>query len=174
VIKMDVSGLSPAEFETIALARARSLTPSVDEHAMRASFNLIRTTNSLVQALEETVHRPSGWSWAGFRVMFIIWMAGEIEARNISRLASVTRQTVSSVLGTLERDGLIMRTRSTTGDTRLVAVRLSKHGEESLTSAFARHNALESRWFSSLTAEEQDVLAHLLARVLEHSESPGV
>ncbi|WP_199434761.1 MarR family winged helix-turn-helix transcriptional regulator [Qaidamihabitans albus] len=168
----DPSMVTPADFEELAVAAVRRDTAGLDETAMRAGFNLVRAANSLVQAAERKVHRPAGWSWPGFRVLFIVWICGEVEARNISRLAGVTRQTTSSVLTTLERAGFIERERCSVEDRRLVAVRLTQQGLEQVQPTFARHNRLESQWFACLTGEEQRLLAGLLARVLSHGGEP--
>ena len=77
---------------------------------MRASFDLIRASTRLVQRLEAEVHREAGWSMAGFRVMFCIWVAGELEPRDIARLSGLSRAAVSSVLNTLSpREELVLR-----------------------------------------------------------------
>ena len=56
---------------------------------------------------------------AGFRLMFCIWVADELEPRELAHLAGLTRASVSSALNTLERDGLIERSRESE-DRRLV------------------------------------------------------
>jgi DNA-binding MarR family transcriptional regulator len=170
---LDASAVTSAQFGGYAVETARQRHGELDEAAMRVGFNLTRAANALVQASEESIHRKHGWSWAGFRVMFIIWLFPTIEARNIARLAAVTRQTTSSVLATLERDGLVERARVSAHDRRLLTVRLTRRGQRAVRAAFAEQNAFEQRWFDCLTADEQRTLADLLERVLSHSVHPA-
>jgi DNA-binding MarR family transcriptional regulator len=163
---LDATDVTSVRFGAFAVDLAGQRYAELDPAAMRVGFNLTRAANALVQASEEAIHRRYGWSWAGFRVMFIIWLFETIEARNIARLAAVTRQTTSSVLATLERDGLVERARVSTQDRRLLTVRLTGRGREALGAAFAEQNALERRWLDCLTEAEQETLADLLERVL--------
>ena len=116
----DASGAD--SFEAAATTRVSDTHPDADLAALRASFDLIRLSTQLVHLVESNVHRPAGWSMAGFRVMFCVWVAGEMEPREIARFSGLSRAAVSSVLNTLERDGLVERHRES-GDRRLVTVR---------------------------------------------------
>ena len=136
-------------FESAAAAQAAKTYPDADLLALRASFNLIRVSTLLVHRLESTVHRDAGWSMAGFRVMFCVWVAGEMEPREIARFSGLSRAAVSSVLNTLERDGLVARHREST-DRRLVTVRLTDEGEERLRAAYSRENDMERAFFARL------------------------
>lgn len=160
--------------EDAAVAHARQFVPGLDETAMRVGINLVRASNVLTQVAESSVHRKLGLSWPGFRILFIIWTYGELEARRITRIAGVTRQTVSSVLSNLERDGFISRTRSQGKDRRLISVRLSDLGFARVEEAISQHNALESALFACLDQDEQAVLSGLLVRVVAaNSASTG-
>jgi DNA-binding MarR family transcriptional regulator len=136
-------------FESAAAAQVAKTYPDADLLALRASFNLIRVSTLLVHRLESTVHRDAGWSMAGFRVMFCVWVAGEMEPREIARFSGLSRAAVSSVLNTLERDGLVARHREST-DRRLVTVRLTDEGEERLRAAYSRENDMERAFFARL------------------------
>jgi len=165
---VNMNSLRAREFEDVALAATREEVPDLDLRAFHVGFNLVRAASTLVQHSEELIHRPAGWTWSGFRVMYIVWIAGEIEARDISRLAGVTRQTTSSVLSTLERDGLIERTRDSTTDRRLVTVRLTPEGAAGAREAMIAQNKLEASWLAGLTEAEGLMLGDLLKRVLIH------
>ena len=163
----DTASLTAADFEWAAYSRSKSALPELDDVAFFAGLNLVRAAASLVQVSEERVHRPLGWSWAGFRVMYIIWILGEAEARSISRLAGVTRQTTSSVLATLERDGLVARTRSMI-DRRLVGVTLTERGEEGVRTALNAQNRLTAERLGGLDRQELEQLGALLRKALLH------
>lgn len=144
--------------------------PGADLDALRASFDLIRASTRLVQRLEAAVHTRAGWSMAGFRVMFCVWVGAELEPRDIARLSGLSRAAVSSVLNTLERDGLVERTRES-HDRRLVTVRLSGDGERRLVAAYADQNEVEQAFFGGLSGSERRALADRLAGLAAQQES---
>jgi DNA-binding MarR family transcriptional regulator len=158
------------EFERIAVDAVAAAVPDADLDALRASFDLIRASTRLVQRLEAEVHRDAGWSMAGFRVMFCVWVNGELEPRDIARLSGLSRAAVSSVLNTLERDGLVERFRES-DDRRLVTVRLTDDGAARLVAAYARQNEVEQDFFGSLSAGDRRRLARDLAGLLESRPS---
>ena len=119
--------LDAGEFEAAAVETVAEAVPGADLDALRASFDLIRAATRLTQRLEAEVLRDAGWSMAGFRAMFCVWIGGELEPRDIARLSGLSRAAVSSVLNTLERDGLVERFRES-DDRRLVTVRLTPDG----------------------------------------------
>jgi len=157
-------------FERSALAAVSEAAPTTDLDALRASFDLIRASTLLVQRLEAEVHHPAGWSMAGFRVMFCVWVAGGLEPRDIARLSGLSRAAVSSVLNTLERDGLVERSRES-ADRRLVTVRLTTDGERRLVAAYEQQNVVERHFFAALGRERIDGFAGDLANLLEHRSS---
>lgn len=171
-----VKGLtnSPAavRFEEQAVARLADVAPAVDQDVMTAMFNLVRASTRVVQDLELTVHRPAGWSWAGFRIMFTVLVAGPLEERELARLAGVTRASISAVLNTLERDGLVARARRS-GDRRLVTVDLTAFGRDRLLDVYAGHHAAERVWLAGLSREEVRQLSGLLRKVLGAQGVPG-
>lgn len=160
------------EFEAIAIDRVSGLTPDLDAGAFSLAFNVIRLANRMVADLETEVHSEAGWSWAGFRILFAVLVHGELEPREISRLSDVTRASVSSVLNTLERDGLVVRLRESE-DRRLVTVRLTELGSRKIVEAFAAHNARESKWSSVLTESERQQLTSLVRKVLDGGPGNG-
>ena len=158
--------LDAGEFERVAVDAVSAAVPEADLDALRASFDLIRASTRLVQRLEAEVHREAGWSMAGFRVMFCVWVGGELEPRDIARLSGLSRAAVSSVLNTLERDGLVARFRES-DDRRLVTVRLTSDGAERLVAAYRRQNEVEQDFFGALSAADRRRLARDLAGLLD-------
>ncbi len=159
--------LDARTFEEAAAGRVGADIGHADMEALRASFDLIRASTRLVQHLERHVHRPAGWSMAGFRVMFCVWVAGELEPREIARLSGLSRAAVSSVLNTLERDGLVRRYRES-ADRRLVTVRLTAEGERGVRQAYAEQNEQERAFFDALSPTQLSDLTDTLRAMLEH------
>jgi DNA-binding MarR family transcriptional regulator len=153
-------------FDDLARRRVAEFAPGTDLDAMTVVFNVIRLANRMVWDLESTVHRRRGWSWAGFRILFTLWIAGPLEPRALARLSAVTRASISSVLNTLERDGLVDRRRDSP-DRRIVTVDLTDEGRAQVAEAFREHNAREQAWVSTLAPGERVALAGMLHRLLE-------
>ncbi len=167
--------LDAQTFEEAAAGRVGERIDDADLDALRASFDLIRVSNRLVQHLERRVHRPAGWSMAGFRVMFCVWVAGELEPREIAHLSGLSRAAVSSVLNTLERDGLVRRYRESS-DRRLVTVRLTDAGEHGVRQAYAAQNRQERAFFDALSPTQLRELTATLQTMLQHripADVPG-
>ena len=158
--------LNAREFEAAAIGKVRDSVPDADLAALRASLDLIRLANRWWAHLEQEVHRPAGWSMAGFRLMFVLWVAGDLEPRDLARLSGLGRPSVSSALNTLERDGLVERSREA-DDRRLVTVRLTDDGRQRIGEAYRRQNAVEHDFFGAIGRSELRGLADVLQRLLE-------
>lgn len=164
-----------ATFEDLARATAASWGPTVDLDVLTVALNIVRVSNLLTQDLESRVHRPYGWSWAGFRVMFAVLVTEGAQPREVARLAGVSRASVSGVLNTLERDGLVIRERGS-ADRRIVTVRLTDRGRRATVEAFKRNHQIEKAWLATLDRSEIQRLISLLHRIHsphKHTEVVG-
>jgi DNA-binding MarR family transcriptional regulator len=155
-----------------AIDRVSRELPGIDPLAMRLVLTLHRAANMLVYDLESTVHRPRGWSWPGFRVLFAVWLTGPVEARKVAELSGMSRAAVSALVNTLERDGLVIRERAPY-DGRAVLLSLTDQGRRAITTAFQAHNEREQEWAGSLSAQEQRTVIDLLGKLTAHSASVG-
>ena len=54
-----------------------------------------------------------GLSFTAFTVMWVLWVWGELESRELAVDAGITKGTLTGVVGTLERRGLVARRRDT-------------------------------------------------------------
>jgi len=138
--------------------------PEAVEHA-ELVFNLTRLHHRLSRDFEG-VHRRRGWTWAGFRIMNVLWAVGSAELRDIARLSGSSRAAVSSALNTLERDGLVCRSRDN-ADRRLVRAELTRHGQLALREAMREQGDREREWLSALPAADQRRLSVLLAALAD-------
>ncbi|GAA2474502.1 MarR family transcriptional regulator [Streptomyces thermolineatus] len=151
-----------------AITRTVQELPDVDRRAMRLVLTLHRAANMLVYDLESTVHRPRGLSWPGFRVLFVIWLTGQVEAKKVAELSGMSRAAVSALVGTLERDGLVVKERAP-HDGRAVHLGLTEEGRETITDAFSAHNVREQEWTGALSEDEQTTLIALLEKMTTRS-----
>lgn len=149
----------------------REFAPGSDIDALMVCFNLIRATDRLNQDLETNVHRPAGLTWAAYRLMFAIRSAGPQTPLQVARLTNVSQASVSSVLKTLERNGLIRREPSER-DGRSVTVHLTPAGNGVLSELFRRNNDREIEWASALTPAERETLVRLLRKLRAHEPPP--
>lgn len=157
------------DFEDDAADRVAAL--GLDPTTFRAMFGVFRLGGRMFSDLETTIHRPAGWSLAGFRVMFILWVLGPVESHEIARLAGLSRAAISSAVNTLERDGLVDRRREST-DRRVVTVYLTDDGAARLEAAYARQNDRERQLFGDLTDAELTTLTELMRRI-SSNRPPG-
>jgi DNA-binding MarR family transcriptional regulator len=160
-------------FPQHALQEARSRLPELDADAMRLVLLLHRVTNALVYDLESSVHRPRGWSWAGFRLLFVLWISGPVEGKQAAALSGMSRAAVSNLVNTLDRAGLVCRETSPT-DARAVLLSLTPAGAKQFDDAFGEHNAREREWAALLTRDERRQLITLLAKLSHGARSDWV
>ena len=157
-------------FDELTRQASVEMQPDADLEAMEFGLTLVRAGNRLQQDLENHVHRPAGMTWASFRVLFVIRSAGTTSPRQVARLSSISSASASSVLNTLERYDMILRTRNE-NDGRGITLSLTPKGEQAVTELFIRNNERAAEWATLFTPEEKKQLASLLHRVL-NAEAP--
>jgi len=150
------------EFEDRAAEKMDSL--GLDSAHFRGMFGIFRISSRMYNDLETWIHRPAGWSLAGFRIMFMLWVIGPSESSEIARLSGLTRAAISSSVNTLERDGLVERRRESE-DRRLVTLHLTDDGARRLEAAYRAQNKREEQLLGALTSEELATLTDLMRRV---------
>jgi DNA-binding MarR family transcriptional regulator len=133
-------------------------------------FNLSRLLNRLSQDFE-SAHRRYGWTWAGFRIMNVLWAQGTVELRDLARLTGSSKASISSAVNTLERNGLVRRSRDC-ADKRQVRLSLTQQGNTELRKGIPVQSRQERRWFDVLSVVEQQQLAALLARLADQPTPP--
>ncbi|WP_312858338.1 MarR family winged helix-turn-helix transcriptional regulator, partial [Pseudonocardia pini] len=106
-------------FAQPAIDETAARLPGTDRSAMGLVLLLTRVASGLTYDLESTVHRPAGWSWSAWRLLFTLWISGPVESRRAAELSGMSRAAVSSLTNTLSAAGLLERT-SAAGDGRSV------------------------------------------------------
>lgn len=156
-----------------AVERASTELPEIDPEATRLVLMLSRAAGMLVYDLEASVHRPRGLSFPGFRVLFVLWVAGRLESGRVAELTGTSRAAVSALVKTLERDGFVHR-RHLEHDRRTVELSLSERGEAEIASTFAAHNRREQLWAQGLSREERETMVVLLRKIMERRRAEEV
>ena len=151
-------------FADVALDRTVDRRPETDRSAMAMVLLLYRVSSAVVYDLESTVHRPAGWSWSAFRLLFTLWISGPQEASRAAELAGMSRAAVSSLSRTLSTAGLVDRGPDER-DRRGVVLALSAEGTNRLEATLHAHNQRESEWAALLTPEELEVFNGVLGKL---------
>lgn len=146
------------------LAERKVSGMTLDLRAMAAVSNVYRVAMRARNHFEQGVLRDSGLTWTGFVTLWVLWLWGEMQTRWLAEEVGVNRSTLSGVLNTLERRGLIRR-RGHETEGRLVLAELTPAGEALIDDLFPRFNAEESFIVSRLSAGQQDDLADILRTI---------
>jgi len=162
--------LNVVDFAVEMIARRK---PHASPLASRLIVDLTRVADVVVYDIESTVHRPQGWSWSAFRVLFTLWLTGPLESRRITTMTGMSRAAVSALIGTLERDGLVTR-RPAPSDHRTREVALTDTGLDTVDRVFDEHNEREQLWASTLSVDEQKELARLLEKLSHAVDERGI
>lgn len=169
-------GSRQAGFGSGASALAREVSPGVEDRAIRFGLSLFRAANRFQRDLEVTVHRPSGVTWAGYRVLFAIRALGQVDQavrpKDLARFSSVSTAGISSVIDTLEGAGYVRRARDS-ADRRVTTVHLTEEGCRLVDELYRRNLRREGDWITALTDDEVDTLARLLDKLIAHRPGPA-
>jgi DNA-binding MarR family transcriptional regulator len=157
----DPDGLLPAERKV--LERLGHLP--LDFRAMWAVSNLFRASAAIRRHMESKVLADDRLSWTSFVALWVLWVWGEMESRDLAAAVGISRPTSTGVVTTLERRGLVQRRRNA-ADGRMVRVSLTDTGESKIGELFPRFNAEEAAVTAHLSPEEQEAMAAMLRSML--------
>ncbi|PXY22242.1 MarR family winged helix-turn-helix transcriptional regulator [Prauserella muralis] len=132
-------------------------------------LTLNRAANIVTYDLEASVHRPRGRSWSGFRLLFVTWLAGPLEAKKAAELTGMSRAAVSNLAKTQVADGLLERMPAER-DGRSVLLSLTERGRQEMVELFAEQNEREYEWATVLTEAEQRILVMLLDKLVTNRD----
>jgi MarR family transcriptional regulator, organic hydroperoxide resistance regulator len=144
----------------------------VDHEAMAAVSNLYRAAGVVRNHVERTVLAEHDLTWTAWVVLWVVWVWREIETRHAASEAGISKSTLTGVVGTLERRGLITR-RTHPGDGRRVLLTLTPKAAALMTDTFPAFNQVETMAVEPLTEEETRVLTRALRKIVTHLEQPG-
>jgi MarR family transcriptional regulator, organic hydroperoxide resistance regulator len=137
----------------------------LDFGAMAVVSNVFRASTAVRRHLENRVLAPHRLSWTSFVVLWVLWVWGEMESRDVAAAVGVTRSTCTGVVSTLERRELVRRTRGT-ADARMVRVSLTASGTRLIECLFPEFNTEEATLTAHLSASQREALAGALRSLL--------
>ena len=147
--------------------------PSGDPSATECAQNLLRTSNLFLDADTRGLRRH-GLSIAARILLATLEGAGEpLSQSAIAGRLFVTGASVSSLVDTLERGGLVRRIRSTS-DRRVVLVELTDEALPVVDASLAEVTTLHAHEFAVLDEQERETLVRLLAKVAASIEALDV
>jgi DNA-binding MarR family transcriptional regulator len=156
-----------AETERAVAERLRGL--SVDMSAMAVVGNIYRAAGSVRNYFERTVLRPQELTWTAWVVLWVVWIWGEIETRHVAAEAGISKGTLTGVVGTLERRGLLAR-HGHPADGRRVLLSMTAAGSELMEKLFPEFNRAEQLVVANLTEPDKLLLAQALRAIVQHVE----
>ncbi len=160
-------GLLPAERKVLdALGHL-----PLDFRAMWAISNLFRSSTAIRRHMESQVLAADRLSWTSFVGMWVLWVWGEMEAREFAAAVGISRPTATGVMTTLEARGYVTR-RKDAKDGRMVIVELTAAGRSTIESLFPKFNSEESAVAAHLSQAQQESLAAMLRSLLRSVAGP--
>lgn len=135
-----------------------------DFEALLAVSNIYRAANAVRNRMEREVLTSFGLSWGGFTILFVLWVWGDRETGQLAEDCGLAKGTLSGMLTTLEKTGLVERSRHPE-DGRRVWVTLLEEGRQTIESVFPEFNRYEAKFTADLDHDERRELARLLRRV---------
>ena len=156
---------SPADFE-------RDAAPGAQALATECVLNLLRTRDQVWARVERIVRRHGIPSPAGFLILTIVDGAGTpLHPSEISRRMFVTAGTMTGLIATLEKRGLVTAARSG-GPGPRVLVSITEEGRRVQKRAVRELDVANVRWFACFSEDEKLLLLKLLAQLDAYLSSP--
>ena len=140
----------------------------LDFRAMAVVSNLFRSSAAIRRHMEARVLAADRLSWTSFVVLWVLWVWGDLEARELAAAVGISRPTGTGVVKTLEARSYVTR-RKGAADGRLVIVSLTPEGRTKIEQLFPRFNAEEVAVTDHLEGEQQDALASMLRSLLRRA-----
>jgi len=139
--------------------------PDLDPTALLACIVLLRTGSDLLAGLQKILARH-GLSQGGFLTLIVLNRDPEEELTpsSLAHKVGVTRATMTGLLDTLAKDGLVERVQHD-GDRRRVVVRLTAGGRKRLDGILPGYYRQVTRMMAGVGPKERKTLIGILEKV---------
>ncbi|HEX7588784.1 MAG TPA: MarR family transcriptional regulator [Anaerolineae bacterium] len=147
----------------------RRVCPAADATSVVLFGQLMHANNQLEQAAERNLG-GAGLTWAKFRLLMSLFRGEQhgvtvgMQPSELSDMQGVSRNTVSSLIATLEKDGLITRELHGT-DRRRFVIHLTSEGRKLMKTNMANQFKFLTECFTGFTASERQTFLDFLARL---------
>lgn len=143
-----------------------------DFGALLAVSNIFRAATAVRNHMERAVLSEHQLGWSAFVVLFVLRVWGAKESNEVATEAGITGGTLTGVLNTLERRGLVKRKPHPT-DGRRVIVSPTAKGRKTVDAIMPGFNQHEALVTSGLDERDRVALARLLRVVLRTLDAEG-
>jgi DNA-binding MarR family transcriptional regulator len=131
----------------------------------RLAVTVVRAGRAGVRRVESETLRPAGLSYSAYHMLRLLRALGPHEPRVLARTMEVAVPSITSLVNTLERQGLVRRARSAV-DGRLVEVSITEAGIGVVSEAEQGVDRVVTVAASALSREEQEAMQGYLERYL--------
>lgn len=145
----------------------------LDLPAMEAVAAVHRASGALRSRAERQVLGPHRLTWTTWVVLQIVSVWKEIETRHVASEAGISKSTLTGVVATLDRRGLIHR-RVHPGDARRVLLTPTESGAELVSHLLPRINAEETAMLDGIPRDTLDGLTRALRELSDRLEPQPV
>ena len=146
--------------------------PGASALATECVLNLTFLHERMVAFAEALIRRQGLPSLAAFNVLTVVQGAGEpLPPSTIAERMIVSRPTMTGILATLERRGLVRRLPHG-GDRRMSLVEVTPEGRSRLARLRPELHEAEQRWMGCLSEAEQRALLRTLAKLQANALQP--
>jgi DNA-binding MarR family transcriptional regulator len=151
--------------------------PELDPSACEAYLNLLRAGDEAYRK-SEAFFSDHGMSPGRFTVMMLLYdkIAGNPVPQtpaDIAEKAGVTRATITGLIDTLERDGLVTR-KHDSGDRRMMLIHLTPKGHAALERILPAHFKQMAAQMAPLSENERKTLVRLLTKLASEPSSAHI
>lgn len=152
--------------------------PDLDPSATEVFLNLLRTGDEAFRVVESHLAQHD-ITQGGFSVLMALWgcrrrekHATKLSPAALAERTGVTRATMTGLVDTLERDGLVRRVPDQV-DRRMMIVDLTPKGEQRLLEVLPNHFRQMAWLMAPLAEDERRTLVTLLTKVLRRAAEPN-
>lgn len=152
--------------------------PELDPSATEVFLHLLRTGDEAFRVVEAHLAEHD-ITQGGFSVLMALWGQCQREGRELplspaglADRTGVTRATMTGLVDTLERDGLVRRAPDP-ADRRMMTVQLTPRGERKLLKILPAHFRQMAWLMAPLSEPERKTLVRLLTKVLGRAGENG-
>lgn len=159
------------------LLEAARTFPDLDPSACEAYLNLLRAGDEAYRN-SETYFNEHNMSPGRFTVLMLLYDKMQCEPfaktpAELAEKAGVTRATITGLVDTLERDGLVKREHDA-GDRRMMQVHLTQRGQCALLEVLPGHFKQMAELMAPLSEHERKTLVRLLNKVANQASTMAV
>jgi DNA-binding MarR family transcriptional regulator len=140
----------------------------LDFASMHAIANIYRAAAAVRRMAEREPLATGGLSWGGFSILWVLWVWGEMETAKLAAECELAKGTLTGMVSTLERQGMVVRTRLE-HDRRRVLVSLTPQGLDAIERLAPLFNDFEAKMTIGLDDAEKRELSRLLRVVSKNA-----